>query len=38
MNFEINLILLIKLFFLYGPKSYDKNVNILRTKSAFKKK
>ena len=38
MNFEIKLIFLIKPFFLYGPKSHDKNLNILRTKRAFKMK
>ena len=31
MNFEINLIFLIKLFFSTWPKGQDKNLNILRT-------
>ena len=35
-NFENNLIFLIKLFFSAWPKSQDKNVNILRMKRAFK--
>ena len=35
MNFEINLIFLIKSFF---PKSRDRNLNILRMKRAFKMK
>ena len=37
-NFEINPIFLIKLFFLPCPKNQDKNFNILRTKRAFKTK
>ena len=36
-NFEIILIFLIKLFFTW-PKSQDRNLNILRTKIAFKVK
>ena len=38
MDFEINLIFLIKPFFSTWPKSRDKNLNILRTKRAFKMK
>ena len=34
-NFEINLIFLIKSFF-YMTKIQDKNLNILKTKTAFK--
>ena len=37
MNFEADLIFLIKPFFV-RPKSRDKNLNILRTKRAFKMK
>ena len=37
-SFEINLIFLIKLFFLYDEKIQDKNWNILRTKRVFKVK
>ena len=36
-NFETNLTFLIKPFFVW-PKSQDKNLNILRTKRAFKVK
>ena len=35
-NLEINLIFLIKSFFSAWPKSQDKNLNILRTKTAIK--
>ena len=35
-NFEINLIFLIKPYLSTWPKSQDKNLNILRTKRAFK--
>ena len=38
MNFEVNLIFKIKLFSLQTPKCRDKNLNILRTKKAFKMK
>ena len=38
MNFEVNLILLIKLFFSTRLKTKDKNSNILRTKRAFEVK
>ena len=38
MNFKINLIFLIKPFFLHDQKSQDKNLNILRKKRAFKMK
>ena len=37
-NFEINLIFLIKLFFLYDQKVRTKNSNILRRKRTFKVK
>ena len=37
MNFKINVIFLIKPFSTW-PKSHEKNLNILRTKIAFKKK
>ena len=37
MNFEIDLIFLIKPLFLYD-QSLEKNLNILRTKKAFKVK
>ena len=37
-NFEINLIFLIKQFFYIWPKSQDKKLNNLRTKRAFKMK
>ena len=37
-NFKINLVFLIKLFFCTSLKSQDKNFNILRTKKAFKMK
>ena len=36
MNFEINLVFLIKPFFLHDQIVTTKNVNILRTKRAFK--
>ena len=36
MNFEVNLIFLIKLFFLYDQKAKTKNFGILRTKRDFK--
>ena len=36
-EFEINLIFLMKSFFLHGQKSLDKNLNILRTKIRNKK-
>ena len=35
-TFEINLVFLIKHFFSMWPSSQDKNLNILRTKRAFK--
>ena len=35
-NFELNLIFLIKLFFLHVQKIKTKKLGILRTKSAFK--
>ena len=35
MNFEINLIFLIKLFFLHDQNVVRKNLNILRTKKSF---
>ena len=35
MNFEINLIFLIKLFFLQDQKSHDKNLNILGNEKSF---
>ena len=38
MNFEINLIFLIKSFFLPDQKVMIKTLNILRTKRAFKMK
>ena len=38
MNFEINLIFLIQLFFPTRPKSQCKNLNIFRTKRALKMK
>ena len=38
MNFEVSLIFLIKPFFLHDQKSREKNLNILRTKRAFKLK
>ena len=38
MNFEINLNYLIKPSFSVWPESQDKNLNILRTKRAFKMK
>ena len=34
-NFEVNLVFLTKLFY-YMTKCKDKNLNILRTKRAFK--
>ena len=36
MNFEVNLIFLIKQSFLHDQKVVTKNLNILRTKTAFK--
>ena len=38
MDFEINLIILIKSFFLRDQKKQDKNLNILTTKRTFKMK
>ena len=38
MNFEVNLIFLIKPFFLHDQKIVTKNLNILRTKRAFQMK
>ena len=35
-NFDINIIFLIKQFFLHDQKVKDKNLNILTTKGAFK--
>ena len=35
-NFDINIIFLIKQFFLHDQKVKDKNLNILITKGAFK--
>ena len=37
-NFEVNLIFLIKLFFSTWPKSQHKNLNIMRTKKTIKMK
>ena len=36
MNFEIKLIFLMKPLFLHEKKSHDKNINVSRTKRAFK--
>ena len=38
MDFEINLIFLIELFFLHDQKVMTKNLNIMRKKRAFKVK
>ena len=38
MNLDVNLIFLIKLIFLHDRKVMTKNLNILRTKGAFKTK